>query len=172
MFLWKEQGYWSQAMPDGAWKTGISQWWSQTRPRARKSMTGGLNSTASTDQQPQLPPAMAAEEVELEFYDNDSGDVGEEFQAWKLKFGKSYQSAEDEEKHKQKWLEARVEITETNRKYQEGKISYCSVLGPRSDMLPEEMSGVLPCDPSDEELKVFAHGTYLEEDLWEVITIL
>ncbi|KAG9333566.1 hypothetical protein JZ751_011403 [Albula glossodonta] len=81
------------------------------------------NSTATTLNS-RLHTAMAEEKPELEFYDNNSGDVDKEFEEWKQKFEKSYESPEEEAKRKKLWLQTRVMVTEHNRKYQRGMVTY------------------------------------------------
>ncbi|KAI1895072.1 hypothetical protein AGOR_G00102510 [Albula goreensis] len=85
-----------------------------------------------------LHTAMAEEELDLEFYDNNSGDVDKEFEEWKQKFEKSYESPEEEAKRKKLWLQTRVMVTEHNRKYQRGMVTYTMGVNQFADLAEGE----------------------------------
>ncbi|XP_061100204.1 cystein proteinase inhibitor protein salarin-like isoform X3 [Conger conger] len=57
------------------------------------------------------------EEEDVELYDNNSGNIDQEFEIWKKKYGKTYATPEEEARRKQAWLETRVRVTEHNRNY-------------------------------------------------------
>ncbi|XP_061100195.1 cystein proteinase inhibitor protein salarin-like [Conger conger] len=61
------------------------------------------------------------EEEDVELYDNNSGNIDQEFEIWKKKYGKTYATPEEEARRKQAWLETRVRVTEHNRNYLAGK---------------------------------------------------
>ncbi|XP_066509444.1 uncharacterized protein [Hoplias malabaricus] len=61
-----------------------------------------------------------------------------EFQSWKLKFGKSYSSAEEESQHKMTWLDNRKLIQEHNLLADQGIKSYRLGLNHFADMDDEE----------------------------------
>ncbi|KAI1895070.1 hypothetical protein AGOR_G00102490 [Albula goreensis] len=81
---------------------------------------------------------MAEEEPELEFYDNNSGDVDREFEEWKQKFKKSYGSPEEEARRKKLWLATRVRVTEHNRKYERNEVTWCAGVNQFADLAEGE----------------------------------
>ncbi|XP_061100194.1 cystein proteinase inhibitor protein salarin-like isoform X2 [Conger conger] len=74
-------------------------------------------------------------EYDVELYDNNSGDIDQEFEIWKKKYGKTYTTPEEEAGRRQAWLKTRVSVTEHNRKYLAGKETWTMGANMFADML-------------------------------------
>ncbi|KAJ8333231.1 hypothetical protein SKAU_G00421270 [Synaphobranchus kaupii] len=75
---------------------------------------------------------------DLQLYNNDDGNAEKDFQDWKKKFGKHYDSPEEEARRKKLWLATRVTITEHNKKYKEGLVMWVMGVNQFTDMDDDE----------------------------------
>ncbi|XP_010884910.2 uncharacterized protein LOC105019996 [Esox lucius] len=80
-------------------------------------------------------------------------DLDEEFERWKLRHGKTYNSTEEEAKRKDIWLATRRRVMEHNKKAANGSVSWTMGLNQFSDMTHEEIpkGGLLPLPQPTEE---------------------
>ncbi|XP_076151648.1 cystein proteinase inhibitor protein salarin-like [Alosa pseudoharengus] len=67
------------------------------------------------------------------------GDVEQEFQAWKLQFGKVYKTPEEEAKRKDIWLAHRSVVLAHNTRADQGTETFHMGMNQFSDLTDEEM---------------------------------
>lgn len=63
----------------------------------------------------------------------------DEWNAFKVKYGKYYSSQLEDETRKLQFLRSRLEIAEHNKRYARGEVTYTRIVNKFADMLPEEI---------------------------------
>ncbi|KAL4624175.1 hypothetical protein GN956_G18576 [Arapaima gigas] len=70
-------------------------------------------------------------------------DVDREFEEWKVQYGKSYKSPEEEAERKQLWLKTREMVAEHNKKADAGEFSFWMAVNHFADKRPDEFRSCL-----------------------------
>ncbi|XP_045081467.1 uncharacterized protein LOC121558103 [Coregonus clupeaformis] len=91
----------------------------------------------------------------------DESELDKEFEAWKIKHGKSYESPEEEAKRREIWLATRTRVMEHNKRAETGLESYTMGMNHLSDRTTEEVTGRRPQDGEEAEV-------HKEFETWKV----
>ncbi|KAL2099391.1 hypothetical protein ACEWY4_005871 [Coilia grayii] len=70
---------------------------------------------------------------------DSAADIDQEFQEWKVKFGKTYSSPEEEARRKTIWVATRTRVLAHNTRAEQGLETYTQAVNHFADMKPEEV---------------------------------
>ncbi|XP_071016029.1 cystein proteinase inhibitor protein salarin isoform X5 [Oncorhynchus clarkii lewisi] len=120
--------------------------WLATRARVMEHNKRAENGSESfTMGMNHLSDQTTAEVTGRRLQDGEETEVHKEFQTWKVKYGKTYPSPEEEAKRKEIWLATRKMVTEHNKRAENGLESYTLAVNHFADLTTQEVPrGLLP----------------------------
>ncbi|XP_038835914.1 uncharacterized protein LOC120033578 isoform X2 [Salvelinus namaycush] len=127
--------------------------WLATRARVMEHNKRAENGSESfTMGMNHLSDRTTAEVTGQRLQDREEAEVHKEFETWKVKYGKTYPSTEEEAKRKEIWLATRKMVTEHNKRAENGQESFTMAVNHFADLTTEEVpKGLLPMPRPEEE---------------------